>query len=87
MSIRPENIEPGRCYLARGKLDMGGNGLRVRRVIEILPDGQVRYEQRRGPLSPGHPRPNRGRMGLQAFAARVMREVPCNWAVESGDAG
>lgn len=39
MSISPESIEAGKCYLATGS-----KALWIRRVIEVLPDGRVQYK-------------------------------------------
>ncbi len=87
MSLPPESIEVGKCYLARGYLDASGNALLVRRVTQIHPDGRVRFERRRGPIPEGRPWPMSGTMRLDAFASSVEREVPCDWMPEANEAG
>jgi len=82
VSVPPESIQVGKCYLARGKIDMGGKALRIRRVAQILPDGRVRFEQRRGPVPVSGLWPRSGIQDLQAFALAVEREVPCDWTLE-----
>ncbi len=72
MSIPPENIEPGKCYLAKG-----GKAPRIRRVLRVLPDGRVQYEQRTPKT--------RWQSGIQlreVFASMLQREVPCDWSPE-----
>jgi hypothetical protein len=70
MSIPPESIEVGKCYLAEG-----GRDVRIRRVVHILPDERVQYEQRT-PKSHWIP----GIQERRSFAAMLLREVPCDWA-------
>ncbi len=86
MTLPPESIEVGKCYLARGYLVAGGRSLRVRRVKQIHPDGRVQFEQRRGPARVGHPWPMGGTMQLTTFALAVEREVPCDWMLEATEA-
>ena len=73
MTIPPESIEVGKCYLS--------NDGRVRRAAKFLPDGRVQFEGRMG-----HQR-NAGawRSGMQdirSFAFLIEREVPCDWTGE-----
>ena len=82
MSIPPESIEPGKCYLARSYHSRREGYPRVRRVTEILLDDRVRFEQRRGPVAPGRLWPGRYTMKLEAFANSAEREVPCDWTPE-----
>ncbi len=72
MSVRPESIQAGKCYLAKG-----GRAPRIRRVIRVLPDGRVQYEQR-------SPRTTwqRGIQHKDVFASMLQREVPCDWTPE-----
>ncbi len=72
MSVRPESIQAGKCYLAKG-----GRAVRIRRVIRVLPDGRVQYEQR-------SPRTTwqRGIQHKDVFASMLQREVPCDWTPE-----
>ncbi len=73
MSIPPESVAVGRCYLAKG-----GS---IRRVTSTGSDGTIRFRQRvgAGPWSSGSK--NRKRKN---FALQVEREVPCDWMPESG---
>lgn len=65
MSIPPDCLVEGRCYLGKG------NAPWVRRVVQILPDGRVRYEQRR------FERPwKKGTQFKDVFASMVQRESP-----------
>ena len=83
MSISPESIEVGKCYLAFGSRPGSKGYLRVRRVTEILLDGRVRFDQRRGPVVPGRLWPGRYTMKLEAFARSVGREAPCDWTSDT----
>ena len=44
MSVPPERIEVGKCYL----MESG----QVRRVLRIMPDGRFQYEHRMGHAAP-----------------------------------
>ena len=77
VSIPPESIEPGKCYLT-------GEG-QVHRVRRPLPDGRVKYEYRRAVEAHGWT-PG-GVTDLIAFACRVERPVPCDWAPENDGGG
>jgi hypothetical protein len=70
MSVPPESIEVGACYLS--------NDGRVRKVMRFLTDGRVRYRYR-GPFGG---RWRHGALDLQSFVATVERSVPCNWTPE-----
>ena len=73
MGVSPESIQVGQCYLM-----VAGQ---VRRVLAILPDGRVQYEQRAG----HRPRWNvlrSGILGLRSFSSTVERPVPCNWTLK-----
>ncbi len=70
MSLLPESIEAGKCYLA-------DNGM-VRRVVRLMPDGRVQYESRSGPLRNAKTwKP--GMLQVHDFASSAQREVPCDW--------
>ena len=76
MSLSPESIEVGQCYLT----NMGT----IRRVTGLVP-GRVQYKQR-----PGH-RPTWANhrtdiLDLRSFAFSVERPVPCDWTPESDEA-
>ena len=73
MSLPPESIEEGKCYLAE-------NG-RVRRVMRILPDGRIRYKYR-GQYAG---RWRSGALPRLVFAATVARGVPCDWKSEADE--
>jgi hypothetical protein len=72
MSIAPESIQVGKCYLTK----MGT----IRRVTGLLP-GRVRYEQR-----PAHRTTwanyRTDILDLRSFAFTVERLVPCDWTPE-----
>ena len=70
VSIDPETIKVGQCY------QCGGN---LRRVLRIMPDGRIQYEQRsRGRIKAWKP----GMLSVTLFAASVERQVPCDWTPE-----
>ncbi len=69
MSVPPESIEVGKCYLAaKGQ---------VRRVLHTLPHGQVHYEARRAAVLQAFGW-TEGVLELALFAALIEREVPCD---------
>jgi hypothetical protein len=73
VSIPPESLEVGKCYLAKG-----GRSLRIRRLVQLLPDGRVQYEQRSPKTA--------WQMRIQVrdvFASMLQREVPCDWTPEA----
>ena len=70
MSVQPEAVKAGKCYLAKG-----GKAPRIRRVLRVLPDERVQYEQRSPTTT--------WRSGIQykdVFASMLQREVPCDWS-------
>ncbi len=72
MSVPPESIEVGKCYLTNSGF--------VRRVLEISPQGWIVYERR-----PAY-RPEavwlECNQHLSGFAPQIEREVPCDWTPE-----
>jgi hypothetical protein len=73
MSIAPDAIEIGRCYLT----DTG----KIRRPLRILPDGRVQFDWRAGSTVPkGAWRTDV--IDLRSFAFSVERPVPCDWTPE-----
>jgi hypothetical protein len=73
MTIPPESIEVGKCYL----METG----HVRQVRRVLPDGRVQYEHRPGhQINVGAWRP--GIQQIHSFAFLVEREVACDWTPE-----
>ena len=73
MSILPETIQVGRCYLTTDG--------RVRRVLETGPE-RVRYSYRSFPADPRRTWRS-GVLSIEVFAATVEREVPCDWTPEA----
>ena len=77
MTIPPESIEVGRCYLTHTE-----RHIRVLRVIAVLPDGRVQYEfQTRTRVKPTS-KWTAGILHKDAFARMAEREVPCDWTPE-----
>ena len=78
MSVAPETLEVGQCYLAKAEKDF-----QVRRVLRVMPDGRVQFERRirnaKGPQWSWVPKIT----SLGAFALSVERPVPCDWAPEA----
>lgn len=75
MTVPPESIEAGKCYL----METG----QVRRVVRLMSDGRVQYEFK-GPASPRagwRPGMQEGR----SFAFIVERQVPCDWTPEADE--
>ena len=70
MSIPPESIQVGQCYLM-----LDGE---VRRVLRLLPNQGVHYESRLGASVQAFGW-KAGVLALSAFAALVDRPVPCDW--------
>lgn len=74
MSISPEAVEVGKCYL-------GDNG-QVRRVVRLWDDGRVQYESRARYLSNAKVwKP--GMLSLSDFAVSAQREVSYDWTPEA----
>ena len=70
MSLPPEAIEAGKCYLT------GDNT--IRRVVMIHPDGRIKYEWRAGLRK----RWKAGILPRREFAVAAEQEVPCDWTLE-----
>jgi hypothetical protein len=77
MSVAPESIQVGQCYLT-------AKGL-ILRVIEVTPEGYAIYETRRGRVREGHPWPRRASTPLSFLRRRIERPVPCDWTPEAED--
>ena len=73
MSVPPESIEIGQCYLT----DTG----KVRRVVRILPNGRVQFEWRSGHIIPKVAW-RTDVIDLRSFAVSVERPVRCDWTPE-----
>ena len=79
MSLPPESIEVGRCYLVEGR-----KILHVRQVVRLMPNGWVQYEFRPAHLlNVGAWQP--GMQDSRSFAFSSQREVPCDWTPETDD--
>ena len=70
MSIPPEGIQIVQCYLS----DTG----KIRRVLNILPDGRVQFEARNRTDRTGL-RSKLDIMSAEAFAASTERPIRCDW--------
>jgi hypothetical protein len=71
MSIDPKSIAVGQCYLTRSGF--------VRRVVSVA-EGQVKADQRRGPVPEnGRPWPRTIVLPLAQFVSTAERPVPCDW--------
>ena len=72
MGISPESLEVGKCYLT--------NTGRVWRIIRVMPDWRVLYEQRsrRGPAKTWQP----GMLVALAAEMLIERQVPYDWTPE-----
>jgi hypothetical protein len=75
VSIPPESIEVGKCYLVRtGRYDQPQG---VRRVVRIMPDGRIQIEHRiassKGVAWKG------AIQDVRSFSVMAEREVPCDW--------
>ena len=76
MSVPPESIEVGKCYLdAR---------YRVLHVTHVTRDGRVRFKHQDA-------RPAMvdawwaGMSSLREFASQTVRQVPCDWSPEADE--
>ncbi len=76
MAVPPESIEIGKCYLVKSN--------KIRRVIGLMSDDRVHYEQRRGLVRKGHPWPYRTILSMRSFSAAAQREVPCDCTPATG---
>ena len=76
MTIPPESIAVGKCYL----METG----HVRRVTRMLPGGRAQFERRAAHLLPKVWKADV--QDLRSFAATVEREVPCDWTPEADEA-
>ena len=79
MSIPPESIAVGRCYLLEGE-----HLRRVRLVTHILPSGRVRFEGRDATEARAFVWAD-GTSDLSAFAEAVIWEVPCDWTLDTNE--
>ena len=70
MGVAAESIQIGQCYLS----DTG----KIRRVLNILPDGRVQFEARNRTDRTGL-RSKLDIMSAEAFAASTERPIRCDW--------
>ncbi len=74
MTVPPESIEVGKCYL----METG----HLRRVLRIFPDERVQYEHSTGSGGRGSGwKP--GMQSRRTFADLIEREIPWDWTPES----
>ncbi len=74
MSIPPESIIPGKCFVTAGN--------QVRRVLSVG-EGKVTYEARGAKMIKGK-WPRRSTVELGRFASDVAKEVPCHYDPDFG---
>ena len=72
MPIEPESIEIGHCYLS-------SKGF-VRRVLQVLGDGKLLVEVRKGTSRQWHS----DMVTARFFASSTERRVPCDWTPDKG---
>lgn len=78
MPVPAESIEAGKCYLVLARRPGRSGG--VRRVVRIMPNGQIQFEHR---TSSGRRAGwKAGILDLRSFAATLEREVSCDWTPE-----
>ncbi len=74
--MEPSEIEAGKCYLA----NVTGGTRRLLRVLQIMSDGHILYDQRGGNQKARFWRAG-GIVDTRAFARMAEREVPCDWVI------
>ena len=79
MSVPPESIQPGRCFVATTE-----RGQRVRRVTILTREGEVRYKSRAAATASTSGWVESG-LPLSAFASQAEREVPCSWTPDADE--
>ena len=68
MTIPPDSIKVGQCYLTDANT--------VRRVVRIMPNGQIQFEHRTGAGKGAGWKA--GMLDPRSFASMVQREVACD---------
>ncbi len=76
MSLSPESIEVGQCYL----METG----QIVRIMALLPSGAVQFMQRSGHV-PEWARSKTRVLNLRSFAFSAERPVPCDWTLEDDE--
>ncbi len=80
MTISPESIQVGKCYLADRR-----QSPQVWQVTTIFADGRLEYKNR--PVNPElSQRLRSARTSLQLFASGIDRKVPCDWSPGADEA-
>ncbi len=69
MSISPDTVQVGHCYLAQGQ--------RFLQVTHVTADGRVRFKYRDHRASSMPETWWAGMLNLRDFAATALREIPC----------
>jgi hypothetical protein len=77
MTVSPESIEVGKCYLSRAG--------EVQRVLQFLPRDKVHYEYRGSP-NIGAYRWTESTLEFASFVVLLEREVPCDWTPATDEA-
>ncbi len=74
MTLPPESIEAGKCYLMKTG--------HLRRVVRLMPDGRIQYEHR--PVHQANAKTWKpGMQSHHSFAELIEREIPCDWTPEA----
>ena len=71
MSVPPESVEVGRCYL--------GAQHRILHVTHVTPDGRVRFKYQEAHLTKADAWWV-GMLNLREFSSQTIRQVPCDGA-------
>jgi hypothetical protein len=74
VSLPPETIEVGKCYLNHVE-----RGPRVLRVLALLPDGRIQYDYQNRYGTRLLSKWNASILDRAAFARMAERQVPCDW--------
>ncbi len=77
MTIPIQALQVGKCYLT--------NTGRVWRIVRLMPDGRVLYEQRASHIR--HKTWKPGMLDHLSAELLIEREVPCDWTSDAGEAG
>ncbi len=76
MTMPPESIEVGKCYLTRND--------QIVRVEKLLLDGYVIYAFRSSAVAKAFGWTG-AQMEIRSFAHLLEREVPCDWTPETDE--
>ncbi len=82
MSVPPEHIQVGKCYLVQA--ERSKQSLGVRRVVRIMADGRVQFEHRPArQVNAGAWKP--GMQEARSFAIQILREVSSDWIPDADE--